>query len=363
MIYISFVPLTEKGVLKKIEYQVNALKRLGINSTKLEIIDGDYYLCKKKIGKTFEKNNLKDKIWRKFSTIKYLSNLKNKNFYENRNLIYIRNFGSSPWFISYLKYLKKLNKKIILEIPTYPYDKECSKFNIFHILDKIFRKKLYKYVDKIVTYSEDEKIWGIPCINISNGIDLNEVQKKIENKIESGKIVFTSVSNCSIWHGIDRFINSLEEYGKNENKKKIKFNIIGEGSELINLKNRVSKSDYLSGVVKFWGFRNGQELDKIYNNTNIGVGSLGIHRIGLTEVQPLKNREYTAKGLPFVISFIDPEFKDKNYVYKVESNEEMFDIKKLINWYENSNFNSNLIREDSKRFTWDIQMKKVLDSI
>ena len=109
----------------------------------------------------------------------------NKIVWEYRFCLY-RYFYSSPWFISYLKFLKKINLKVILEIPTYPYDGEV-KDNFFTKWDKKYRKELHKYVDKGVTYSNDKKIWGITCINISNGIDLDEIKlrnkKEIKNKI------------------------------------------------------------------------------------------------------------------------------------------------------------------------------------
>ncbi|MGL5056123.1 MAG: glycosyltransferase, partial [Fusobacteriaceae bacterium] len=302
MIYISFVPLTEKGVLKKIDYQIKALMNLGIKVNKLEILNNKLYILEKKIGYSFSKNNILHKIFRKISIINYLYNLKEKKIYIGKKNIYIRNFGSSPWSNFYFKFLKKNGVKIILEIPTYPYDKECSNLNIFFIIDKLFRKKLYKYVDKIVTYSEDKEIWGIPCINISNGIDLEEVQMVDKQEKDKNVIVFTSVSNCSFWHGIDRFLLSLEEYGQLDSKKEIKFNIVGEGSESTKLKEIVSKSEYLSKVVNFAGFKSGKDLDHIYDETSIAVGCLGNHRKGIYTIQALKNKEYMAKGLPMIFS-------------------------------------------------------------
>ena len=231
-------------------------------------------------------------------------------------------------------------------------------------MDKKYRSELYKYVDKIVTYSKDKEIFGIPCINISNGIDLNEV--KLVNKIErnDNKIIFTIVSNCSFWHGIDRFLYSFLEYEKKNSDNNIVFNIVGEGSETPKLKKIVEDNPLLKGCVIFHGFKSGKELDEIYNQTDIGIGSLGIHRIkGLKEVQPLKNREYCAKGLPFVIGFTDSDFKDKDFVYSVSNDDENFDVEKMIEWYKNLKTTPEEMREYSKKFSWDIQMKKVIDNI
>ena len=37
------------------------------------------------------------------------------------------------------------------------------------------------------------------------------------------------------------------------------------------------------------------------------VGSLGLHRIGLTEASTLKVREYWARGIPFLLSYEDTD--------------------------------------------------------
>lgn len=358
-IYLNFVQEYEIGVIKKLNFQIKSFNKLGVNIKKCKIIEDKFYIDDFFINNYHTGTSFKEKLSRKIDLYFCLKKLQKTKLYEDIDFMYIRYFYSSPWFISYLKFLKKINLKIILEVPTYPYDGEV-KDNFFIRWDKKYREELHKYVDKVVTYSDDKEIWRIPCINISNGIDLEEIQMIDREKTES-KIIFMSVSNCSIWHGIDRFIYSILEYIKNNGKEKIIFNIVGEGNEISKLKQIVNENKELENIVIFHGRKSGKELDKIYNITNIGVGSLGIHRINLETVQPLKNREYCAKGLPFIISFNDPYFKDKEFVYKVSNNEKLLDIEKIIEWYKNLKITSKEIREYSKNFSWDIQMKKVVD--
>lgn len=361
--FLAFVPGNEKGIIKKIKYQIKALEKLELNIEKIIILNQLYYFKNKKIGKFYVKKNIIQKIFRKIEEVFYFSKLKDFSLYENIDIIYMRTVGIYPWSKSYFKFLKKINKKIILEIPTYPYDKEKSKFNILNMLDKHQRIKLYKYVDRIVTYSEDKEIWGIPCINISNGIDLSEILLINRKEKKNNKIIFTSVSNCSFWHGIDRFLESLDKYNQQENKKDIIFNIVGEGTESNNIKEIVSKSEYLSKIVKFQGFKTGIELDKIYNETDIGVGSLGRHRSGLHTMRALKNREYCAKGIPMIFSEDDPDLREVSFVYSVTPDEKLIDVEHVIKWYENLQIQSKDIRKYAEGFSWDIQMKKVLDEI
>lgn len=349
ILYIFLENEKNIGVRKKVEYQIKSLSKLGIEVDKIYVDSTIAYLNDKILF------NVGGKLLKRFILFFKLKKIS----LELYDLIYIRNPGSNPFFISFLKEIK--NKKIIMEIPTYPYDNEANTLllKVQNMLDKVYRIKLKNYVQRMVTYSDDKEIWGIPCINISNGIDLDEI-KIIDKKNIKDKIVFTSISNCSFWHGIDRFIYSILEYIKNNGKEEMVFNIVGEGNETSKLK-RIVKENKLENIVIFHGKQLDKELEEICNITDIGIGSLGIHRISLETVQPLKNREYCAKGLPFIISFNDPDFINKEFIYKVSNDEKLFDIEKIIEWYKNLKITSEEIKEYSKNFSWDIQMKKVVD--
>lgn len=367
--YISFSDFSHNscdGVSKKVHSQLKAFANLGLKTDYTYIKDGAVYLNKdnkeyflfKSTGVPYRDNNLLYKA--------LLTNSKLMNYQEN--LIYIRNHRRN---IPQFKFLKRMveeqSNKIILEIPTYPYKGEKSpslkgiKAQIGEYQDDILNFFLKKYITKIVTFSQHKMILGRPCICISNGIDLDKMT--IINKIPTETITFTSVSICKSWHGIDRFLQSLAKFKLDYPQVDVKFNIIGEGSNTPKLKELVAKNADLASSVVFHGFKSGKELDELYNETDIAVGSLGIHRIGLTEVQPLKNREYAAKGLPFVISFRDPDFSGKEFVFQVASDESLIDIATIIAWYRSREFNPQNIHEYAKKFSWDTQMQKVIQEI
>ena len=120
----------------------------------------------------------------------------------------------------------------------------------------------------------------------------------------------------------------------------------------------------LKDSVIFHGFKTGKELDEIYNNTDIAVGSLGNFRKDLKSGGALKNQEYTAKGLPFMISGEDKNYTNCKFIYYVSHDESLFDIEEIINWYENLNMTPREIRKFAEEnLSWDIQMKKVIDNI
>lgn len=353
------------GISKKILAQCEAFERLG------NIV----FLCSEKtIGKNiYRVVNNTQKI-KKYKNNIFLKQLLYWSFddvirfilEEKIDLIYIRYvYLSNPLFIKFLKKLKEKNKKIIVEIPTYPYDGELKDRgilrNIKYRIEKISRNKMAEYIDKIVTYSKDKVIFGVDTISISNGIDIEKIN--LINKKKKDEIGFIIVAGLAFWHGVDRFLYSLLQYRKNGGKEKIYFHIVGEGSEIQKLKKIVEDHRELQNIVIFYGFKSGEELDEIYNNSDIAVGSLGIHRLKLESVQPLKNREYCAKGLPFIIGFNDPSFKNKEYIYEVSYDDKLIDIKDIIEWYKNLKISPKNIRKDAENFTWDIQIKEVLENI
>lgn len=360
---------TDIGVAKKIKSQIKALEK---NNIKMD------YLIRKKEGRNYSYLLNELEIENTSFSRTFLKKIYYYFFYPKKNeiikkikkydFIYIRSYKLTYGGMKFLKELKKISSKIIWEIPTYPYDKECRTLEskVLNKLEKLFfRKNLKKYVDKIVTFSENNKIFGISTIKISNGIDLNKIiisNKKIEKR--KNEINFITVAKISFWHGIDRFILSMAEYYKNPSKEIIKFHIVGEGQkDVVELLKKLVKNNNLQEYVIFYGFKSGKELDDIYSKVDVAVGSLGRHRSGIYELKTLKNREYAAKGLPIIYSENDLDFEDTDFIYKVTPNENLIDIKDIINWQKNLKITSSEIRKFSEKFSWDIQMKKVIDDI
>lgn len=363
------------GIEKKVLFQYEALKKNNLD-IELCFLDRDERLGIAR--KIYREDKIENKVLKNFKTRNnYIKKLFSIFFYwnfsdvfnyilENKiKLIYIRyEYASNYGFIKFLKKLKEKKIMILIEIPTYPYDQELLRSSlrvkIKYFVDKYYRNYLHKYVHRIITFSNDDEIYGIKTIKISNGIDINKIPLITREKLVK-EINFIGVAGLALWHGFDRFILSMSEYYKNNPKEIIKFHIVGSSSkEIMEELKKLVKNNNLNDYVIFYGYKSGKDLDNIYNQTDIAIGSLGIHRIGLTEVQPLKNREYCAKGLPFVISFNDPCFENKDFVFKVSNNEELFDINEIIDWYKNLKISPKEIREYSKQFTWNIQMGKVV---
>ena len=175
------------GVSKKINYQINLLNNSGIKCTWHPLEKGRF------------NDNLFDKIiWAlPFSNFNPIWEITDEIL--KSDLVYIRkplffNFASIVFF----KKLKKKNIHIILEIPTFPYNKEYIGLGrILLLKDLFYRNFLHKYIDKVFYMSEKEeqsKIWGISATHLINGIDLSD--EKLAKNINHSSLNLLCVSSC-----------------------------------------------------------------------------------------------------------------------------------------------------------------------
>ncbi|MCQ9628387.1 glycosyltransferase [Cetobacterium somerae] len=370
ILFYSTVLEVNSGISKKIKSQIESLQKnkkvKKIISTRYE--KNDFFIGEEKVFTFKENNNLIGKVIKTLTLLPKMEKVTLKILKKEKiDYFYIRHYVFNSKSVNFFKQIKALGVNIILEIPTYPYDKEkigiISKIRLFQ--EKMIRNKLKKYIDYIVTYSEDQEIYGIKTINISNGINLAELNFEKKEKKILNKIVFTGVAMIDYWHGYDRFIDAIDLFLKNKKQMyELLFNIVGNGNEkeIKKLKEKVKRLN-LEREVVFHGSKFGEELSSIYKETDIGVGSLGRHRSGIYTMKALKNREYCAKGIPMIFSEDDVDFRKVPFVYHVSSDEEKIKIEDIIEWYKNLKFSSDEIKEYSKSFSWDIQMGKIIDFI
>ncbi|BCR36092.1 glycosyltransferase [Mariniplasma anaerobium] len=258
--------------------------------------------------------------------------------------IYLRR----PMFISnsMLKVLKRIKLtngkvKILLEIPTYPYDRELTN-NLFswplYIKDRFNRRKLYKYVDRIAVFTENTELFNIPTVRFTNGIDLDNLKVKTPLSIDTKTINLCIVSSFENWHGYDRIIKSLNMYYKNAGKLEFKLIIhfVGDGPKLKLYKRLVKKYNLNTNVV-FYGRLFGESLDEIYNICDIAVDVFGMYRKNNNISCSLKSREYFAKGLPVISGCqIDLLENTKNFKYFLQftNDKTLIDLNDVITFYK-----------------------------
>lgn len=376
LLYIKYVDGNELvGVNNKINAQCNEFVKY-YETTLIYPEEND--ICIKNFNKReFERiynvlrvGNFKENCIfnRLIKIIKFNSYLSKLLVGENPTIIYIRKYNILN-VVNTLKKLKKNNNNIIIyEIPTYPYKYELKRNGKYlsYLINKKIDKKMEKLSDLIpVVLGQDVILNGDKYIPIFNGIDIKRIDSKTNNIYEKDKINLIGVANLSFWHGYDRVIEGLKNFYSKDTKIKVIFNIVGCGKELDNLIYLTEKYK-LNDYIFFHGAKTGKDLDNIIDYCDIGIGSIANHRKGLTRDSALKNREYCARGVPFVISSRDEAFKGLKYVYKISEDDTPVQIEDLIGFYNNIK-NDDYITEmrDYARnnLTWENVMKPVVESI
>lgn len=356
------------GISKKIHYQVKALKECGV----------DVRLCYYDITSNGDRRWMVDdeviadfgtgttaKLWKRV----YYSPIIEYARRENMDLVYIRSHhNANPFTLKLVKRLKRTGAKVVMEIPTYPYDQEYAspamKLNLF--IDQCFRRQLSKHLDGIVTFSNAETIFGGKTIRISNGIDFDAIPMRRHNGNDTTKeLHLIGVAEVHYWHGFDRMVNGLADYYRTNPEYKVYFHIIGplsgerEREEIL----PVIRDNHLEPYVILHGPLHGDELDAQFERADFAIGSLGRHRSGITYIKTLKNREYAARGFAFAYSETDEDFDSMPYVWKVPADESPVDIPKLMEFQRSLKITPAEIRESVRPLSWKAQMQKVVGEI
>lgn len=290
------------------------------------------------------------------------------------HLVYARCFqNANPWLIRLFKRLRKLGIKTVTEIPTYPYDAEFVGFpfitRVNLKIDQLFRNRLSKQMDAIVTFSDAEQIFGQRTIRISNGVDFDSIPLHDYHPLSDGVIHLIGVAEVHYWHGFDRLIAGMGEYYKNTSKpRSIFFHIVGgvwksemydsmHAPGFVELMDRYGIRD----KVIFHGQLFGEELNRVFNQCCFAVGSLGRHRSGIKTIKTLKNREYATRGIPFIYSETDSDFDDKPYIIKASPDESPINIQEILDFIDHNKFAPQEIRKTVENLSWKIQMKRVVE--
>jgi len=355
VLHLNFVPVELLGVKNKIAAQIKAFKNNNIGVDSGGYSNKGYFISKKRIfPRCFSSSFI-----RKIAEIYILLRLIFIN-YNKYDVVYIRYMRLTPWFYLFIKTMKKNSFKLILEVPTYPYDEEYSR-GFLSYSDQYFRNKIVKYVDYITYFGGlHDEIWGIQAIKLENGIDLDSVPLKKDISSENKTVHFIGVANLSEWHAYDRLIKSISE---SENPDLICFDIVGMGpsfDKLVDLTDALG----LQNFVKFHKLQFGANLNRLFDKAHIGVGSLGLHRIGHDTLTPLKPAEYTARGIPFILGNSDDRFLMSKFIYRVPNDDSTFKVDDIISWYKGLDIDSKQIRKYAdENLSWNKQIADVFFKI
>ncbi|MDO5332139.1 MAG: hypothetical protein Q4E99_05610, partial [Bacillota bacterium] len=313
--YLTFIQAnTQKGsgVFKKIEAQIKAFNRAGIDvflgkynndMSHYHIIKGDTEVCSLKIVglSSFKRDKAIIAKVQEFLLANSIS------------IVYTRWEQYSLRSANFYHSLKNKGIDVLLEVPTYPTterlislksDFVAKRYSIFikRSLAAIYGSMgipFFKYgVSHIINNNGYDNIWNIPVLKITNAVGVESIP--IAAQIQTpNEIRLISVANIADWHGYDRILTGLKEYYSETQEIAVKYTVVGLGDGLAKLKSIVESSG-LENYVSFAGFKTGNELTQLFDKSNVGVSILGIHRAGMKYIDTLKGREYCARALPFI---------------------------------------------------------------
>lgn len=366
-IYVTSYDLKNQsdGVSKKITYQIDCLEKNGFEVIKCDL-NSVPYTFKTTIGKAFEKV-----FGYSYISTYLLENLA-ENFLDKVEFIYIRKDFCNKKQIDALKKIRKKNPqiKILVEYPTYPYDDEIRGRRKYFALpiDKRNREKMQSLINRTVTFSNDEKLFGTQCLNISNAIDYDKVKIREIKKHEGINLI--AVALFGKFHGYDRLIRAMGEDIQLVREYNVYFHLVGEGYALKEYRKLVKKYRLEERVI-FHGRLCGFDLDEVYSIADIAIDNMGRHRVGCFYNSSLKGKEYGAKGLP-IISGVETDLDKygENFYCRVPADESLIDIKGIIDFYENVYKQQNAIdvarsirTKTSNYFSFNIAFKPVIEYI
>jgi glycosyltransferase involved in cell wall biosynthesis len=288
-------------------------------------------------------------------------------YLQDHDYIYIRYQRCTPVFLHLLKTLRRQNPRrpIFVELPTYPYTAEqiSRRDKILGFADRLTQGGMKGLVDRIVTFSDREEIFGIPTIRTENGVDLGAMPL-LEPALDQGPLRLVAVANLGVRHAYDRVIAGLATY---KGARPVSFEIIGSGSVEGALREQVAALG-LQEQVTFAGPLSGAALNDRMSKAHIGIAALGMHRIAAS-TSDLKSREYCARGLPFVIANPDRDFgPDFPFAFHAPVDDSPLDIAALVAFHTemrttHSGFHTMMRAHAEAHLGWESKMRPVIEKI
>ena len=291
-------------------------------------------------------------------------------------MVYARCFqNANPWLVRFFRDLKEAGIKSVMEIPTYPYDQEFQGFSRIERLqlciDQLYRRKLARQLEAIVTFTSEQLIFGQRTINISNGVDFDSMP--LHQRVDTSReLHLIGVAEVHFWHGYDRLIAGLGEYYRAASATQVKpvyFHIVG-GVWKTEMHNSEHAPGFAELIAKY-GLQDkvifhdqlfGEALNAVFEQSAFAIGSLARHRSGISDIKTLKNREYASRGLPFVYSENDSDFDHQPYVLKVPADESPVDVARIVAFEEQLRMSPLEIRQTVEHLSWKRQMQLVLEN-
>lgn len=186
---------------------------------------------------------------------------------------------------------------------------------IYSLYNRLTRKIILRRTSGLVCLSNElanfpfNAVFQKPTRVIGDGIDMENIQPLPAPNNYQPQLVFIG-SPGSLWQGVDKLPFLAQVFPD------MGIHVIGY--------------DHIEGVnslpenMKLYGYLKLEEYKKVLAGMDCAIGSLGLHRIKLSESSPLKTRECLALGLPMVLPYKDTDLDDLecDFLLKIPNKED-----------------------------------------
>ena len=164
--------------------------------------------------------------------------------------------------------------------------------------DKLIRQAFCRYVDFIVTFSSDDRIFGRPTIRISNGIDFARIPLRSPRHGTSKELHLIGVAEIHFWHGFDRLLKGLGAYYGNNPEYKVYFHLIGKPSGRREEKDIATliRRYCLQPFVTLYGAKHGEELDALCGRALLPC-RLCLRQSGTASLRHIQHQDPEKQGI------------------------------------------------------------------
>jgi len=220
--------------------------------------------------------------------------------------------------------------KIILEIPTFPYEEIIP--SQFIQIENSRRRRILGLIDHVTTPSRVHSIDNKSTFVFDNGYYSDFKKINLENNLIINNLIkLIMTANFAEWHGAERILYSLKSYLSKSPDSSIRLVLVGDGPELPRLKKITEKLKLLDNV-NFEGFVHVDKLPYYYSSMSCGLCTLGEYNANRQDSSTLKSKEYLMHGLPVVYAVDDPVLDNSPYTLKVANDSSIPDMERICSF-------------------------------
>jgi len=341
--YINYFPKSPLGITDRLLFMQEAANQIGLNNLEFIILSPVNFKPFNNLKRIQYKNiflySKYIELCRRYTIIEKKINL------EKYDRIILRYPGADASGLKFMQQYEVITEHHTMELEE---NKAFLKSNMSLSSKKLSRqlriillKKYHSDIIKnvkgiigvtheIAEYEAKFTDFKVPYKCISNGINTRSVQHT-KFQLFDGRnlnIAFMATYN-SPWHGLNRILSSLNNFSSLIH---IKLHLIGQDFHLPQVLNKNVR------IIRH-GIKTKTDLDKILLGMNIAISTMALYKNRMKEASPLKTRNYTARGLPFIIAYDDPDLiyvdESMKFFLKFPNNNGLIDFEEVIDFVSN----------------------------